>query len=150
MSLESPSGHNVCNIPVNRQTQYALWRATLNQHFPHAEAAIRGALNEFVDQRKRDCGWTQGAEFCSSWIPGPNWEEGSGVGVYQPLFESMSILYVDERLSHKEAGYFFGLILMDVMIHRNDDWAFRRKSHQPEDDPEGLYYYPKIALAQAV
>jgi hypothetical protein len=147
MPLESPSGDIVRNVPVKHQTQYDLWRATLNQHFPQAEAEIRRALNEFVNQRKRDCGWTPRAEFCSSWIPGPNWEEGGGAGVYQPIFDSMLILYVDDRLAHKEAGYFFGLILMDVMIHREDDWAFRRRPHQPEDDPEGLYYYPNLPLA---
>jgi hypothetical protein len=141
MSLESPSGHIVRNVPAKHQAQYGRWCAALNQHFPHAEAEIRGALNEFVEKRKRDCGWTPRAEFCSSWIPGPNWEEGSGAGLYQPIFDTMLILYVDDRLAHKEAGYFFGLILMDVMIHRNDDWAFRPKP-QPEDGPEGLYYYP--------
>ena len=148
MSLENPSGTPIRNIPVKRQGVYTRERANLGQQFPNAEIAIRTELNAFVDQRIVECGWTPKAEFCSSWIPGPNWEEGSGV--YQPIFNTMVTLYVDHRLAHQRAGFFFGLLLMDVMIHRDDPWVFRRESHQPDDDPEGLYYFPNVQIAQAL
>ena len=142
MSLESPSGAAIRNIPGERQNEYSYELQALRQHFPNAEIEILRELSGFVDERIREHGWTRKAGFCSSWIPGSNWEEGSGV--YQPIFETMVTLFVDHELAHKRAGWFFGLILMDVMIHRNEDWEFKREPRRPDDDPEGFYYYPII------
>jgi hypothetical protein len=51
-------------------------------------------------------------------------------------------LYVDPNLAHQRAGWLFGLILMDLMIQRDDEWVFWRETAKPGDDPDGLYYQP--------
>jgi hypothetical protein len=142
MSLESPAGHSVKNIPIVRQGDYDHELAALRERFADAETEIRRELNVFVDSRIADHGWTPTAEFCSSWIPGADWTEGSGV--YQPIFDTMVGLYVDRQFAHKRAGWFFGLILMDVMIRRTDKWVFKREPRRRDDDPEGLHYYPNV------
>ena len=145
MALQSLSGAEVTHIPLKRQEQYEQWRMALAQRFPNAEADIHRELNEFWNNRITQYGWEHGAGFCSSWIPGPNWQEGSGV--FQPIFEIMSDLYGDERLAHRFSGWFFGLLLMDVMIHREDLWEFWRENTAPDDDPEGLYYRPVVNVS---
>jgi hypothetical protein len=144
--LESPSGHRVRNLPIDRQPGYAVELAAMRERFPDAEAAIRRELDAFVDRRIADQGWTPIAEFSSSWIPGADW---SG-GIYMPIFETMVALYQDRAFAHRRAGWFFGLMLMDVMIRRHDVWIFKREPRRPEDDPEGLHYYPKVERRPAL
>src|SRR5207244_6039321 len=137
------------NNPTELQQQYADWLRTMEQLFPGAETAIREALNRFIDAwltQMRTKG-IQNPEFCSSWIPGPDWGQGSGV--YQPIYLTMMHLYQQNHdFAHKMAGWLFGLILMDVVIHRDDGWECWHEARQPEDSPEGMYYRPRIALAQ--
>lgn len=64
-----------------------------------------------------------------------------------PFFETMSALYGDEHLMHRFSGWFFGLLLMEVMIHREDLWEFWREPAAPDNDPEGLYYQPVVDVA---
>ena len=132
--LESPSGHDIRNIPLIRQADFYHELAEVNGRFPGAETAMRRELNQYVDARR--------SEFCSTWVPPEDWR--SGTAVYQPIADTMLALYVDHQLAHKRAGWFFGLLLMDVMIHRPDHWLFRKERHRPEDDPEGAYYRPKV------
>ena len=141
MSLESRSGAPYRSIPPKRQQEHETELATLNRLFPLAEAAIREALNDYVDEWLLQHQNKPTAAFSSSWIPGPDWNNGSGV--YQPIFDSMVDLYVDGALAHKRAGWFFGLILMDVMIQRDTDhWECWHEATTPDEDPLGMFYRP--------
>lgn len=141
MSLESRAGTPYRSIPVKRQQEYATELAALNRLFPSAGAAIREALNDYVDQWLAQHENKPTAAFSSSWIPGADWN--SGQGVYQPIFDTMVDLYVDEGLAHKRAGWFFGLILMDAMIRRDTDhWECWHETTEPDEDPLGMFYRP--------
>lgn len=54
----------------------------------------------------------------SSWIPGNDW---SGT-VFDPIYSK------DCSCDEDAAGMFFGLILWDVLMHREDVWGFGRYS----------------------
>lgn len=141
MSLESRSGVPYRSIPSRRQQEHEAEMAALNRLFPPAEGDIRRALNEYVDEWLLKSRNISSAAFSSSWVPGPNWQFGSGS--YQPIYDTMVNLYVDNGLAHKRAGWFFGLILMDVIIHRaTDHWECWREVTGPEDDPMGMFYRP--------
>ena len=146
MSLESRSGTTYWTIPINRQQEHETELAALNSLFPPAEAAIRRALNQYVDGWLLEHQNIPSAAFSSSWIPGSDWSIGSGV--YQPIYDTMVNLYVDQGLAHKRAGWFFGLILMDVMIHRAaDHWECWHEAADRDEDAMGMFYRP---LARAV
>jgi hypothetical protein len=116
--------------------------------FPGAEAHIREALAQYVNGWFAEKSEIPHAAFCSSWIPGPDW--GKGDEVYQPIYKTMMHLYNSDGLAHPRAGWFFGLILMDVMIRRPDHWECWHEVHEPEDSPEGWYYRPhRQQMAQA-
>jgi hypothetical protein len=139
MSLEYHSGNPIHNVPLERQQQYSEWANALEQNRPGAEAKIRQKLNDYVDQwlKERDTQGVRNPQFCSSWIPGRHWGEA-----YQSIYETMMNLYQqDHEMSYKAAGWFFGLILMDVMIQREGDhwecWHERQ-----EDSFAGLFYRP--------
>ena len=100
-----------------RAEEYRGWLAELNRLFPHAEAAIRDALNRYIDDWLVEHQGNERAAFCSSWIPGPNWNERAG-GVYQPIFDTMKEMYGDEDVAFERAGWFFGLLLLDVIEAR--------------------------------
>jgi hypothetical protein len=148
MSLEYPDGTEVTCIPANRAEEYNGWMRQLNQAFPDAEPAIRGALNEYVDSWLLANGANPHAAFCSSWIPGATWDR-DGSQVYRPLYDAMLLLYGDQKLAFTRAGWFFGLILLDVMSHREDvDWVCWHDPRQRfDDEPEGMYYRPKVSVA---
>jgi hypothetical protein len=141
MSLEHRSGTPFHNIPSKRQLEYHTWLRTMAQHFPTAEADIREALKQFINGWLEKYNGIPTAAFCSSWIPGSDWSEGTGV--YQPIFLTMMHLHNDEGIAHRRGGWFFGLLLMDIMIHRADGWECWHEAQEPEDSPEGLYYRPR-------
>ncbi len=141
MSLEHRSGTVFHNIPTKRQAEYNNWLRLMAQLFPKAEAAIRKALSDYIDGWLVQVHANPHAAFCSSWLPGSDW--GEGTGVYQPIYLTMLHLYGNHDLAHPRAGWFFGLILMDLMIHRHDDWECWHEERQLNDSPEGLYYRPR-------
>jgi hypothetical protein len=141
VSLESQSGAPYWSIPLKRRREHEAELAELNRLFPGAEAAIRKALNDYVDKWLVQYQNMPKAAFSSSWVPGPDWNKGSGV--YQPIFDTMLDLYVDEDLAHKRAGWFFGLILMGVMIQRDTDhWECWHETAELDEDPLGMFYRP--------
>lgn len=141
MSLESRSGTPYLSIPLKRQQEHQTELDALSRLFPNAELAIREALSDYVDAWLLQHRNKPTAAFSSSWIPGPDWNSGSGV--YQPIYETMVDLYVDRGLAHKRAGWFFGLILMDVMIHRDTDhWECWHEVTSLDEDPLGMFYRP--------
>jgi hypothetical protein len=141
MSLEHRSGGSFYNIPSKRQLDYNNWIRTMAQLFPTAEVNIRLALDQYINGWLVTNNGIPNAAFCSSWIPGPDWGEGSSV--YQPIYRTMMHLYNDRGLAHSRAGWFFGLLLMDLMIRRSDDWECWHEEHEPADSPEGFYYRPR-------
>lgn len=145
MSLEYRSGTPFRHIPAKREPEFNGWSQAMSQHFPNAEAAIRQALNDYIDAWLARNQTTPNAAFCSSWIPGPDWR--TGTGVYQPIYLTMMNLYGDHGLAHTRSGWFFGLILMDIVIHRAEGWECWHEKRQPEDSPEGLYYRPRPVMA---
>ena len=142
MSLEHRSGTTFHNIPAKRQVEYDTWRRKMTQLFPAAEANLREALNQYINEWLIKNSGIPNAAFCSSWIPGSDWSEGTGI--YQPIFETMMYLYNNDGIAHPRAGWFFGLLLMDLMIHRAEDWECWHEVHEPDDSPEGLYYRPRL------
>jgi hypothetical protein len=152
MSLEHRSRNPIRNISTKRQLQFAEWQREMARTFPGAQTAIRAELNGFIDR------WLvtmrsqaiQNPQFCSSWIPGAEWDK-QGSEVYLPIYETMMDLYQqNHEFAHKMAGWFFGLILMDVVRLRTDGWECWHEARNLDDSPEGLYYRPLNALAQAV
>jgi hypothetical protein len=146
LSLEYRSGTVINNIPSERQQQYTEWANALEQNFPGAEAHMRDKLNAHVDEwlRQMDAQGIRKPQFCSSWIPGDDWRKGDAV--FQPIYETMMRLYgQDHNLAHKMAGWFFGLLLVDVMIHREDDhWECWHE--RGEDSFDGMFYRPLQAV----
>ena len=112
-SLESKSFIN--KIP--HQTDFRDWR---NRISGTAYEAIIDHLDSLVD----------GTEvMTSSWIPGADW---SGTP-FEPIYHAC-------RQNEDAAAQFFGLILWDVMLRRDDCWAFGR--YDKEGIPiRGLTYF---------
>jgi hypothetical protein len=142
MSLEYRSGNPIHNIPLERQQQYTEWANALEHNFPGAEARVRDKLNAYVDEwlKQMDAQGVQNPQFCSSWVPGEDWGEGDAV--YQPIYLTMMNLYgQDHEMAHKTAGWFFGVMLMDVMIHRDvDHWECWHDRGEASFD--GMFYRP--------
>ncbi|MGB7593752.1 MAG: hypothetical protein WBO19_21180, partial [Terriglobia bacterium] len=117
---------------------YDLWLRTMTQLSPAAESNMRDSLNQYIDDWLVRTNGIPNAAFCSSWIPGRDFDQANGV--YLPIYYAMMHLYNNHDLAHPRAGWFFGLILMDVVIRRTDDWECWHEARDPEDNPEGLYY----------
>jgi hypothetical protein len=139
MALEHRSNPRPIRIiPSSRRTDYEPWLREMSIRFPGAEAEIRAALDQYVDEWLVEHRDQPNAAFCSSWIPGSDW---SDQGTYQPMYLTMLGIYRDHSLAHPRAGWFFGLILMDVMIHRPENWeCWHEEKAEPEDNPDGNYY----------
>jgi len=138
--VEHRGGGEVRVIPAKRIDEYARWRGLLNAQDAEAERRIHDAINEYVETRVAE----DHPVFCSSWIPGLNWEENNG-GVYQPIYESIleSLGGTEEAqsLAFRQAGWFFGLIVLDVMISRQDErWECWHEAHQWYEEPLGMFY----------
>jgi hypothetical protein len=67
------------SIAVKRQQEHQTEMAALNRLFPTAEVAIREMLNEYVNEWLLQHQNKPTAAFSSSWIPGPDWNDGTGV-----------------------------------------------------------------------
>ena len=65
----------------------------------------------------------------SSWIPGSEW---AGT-VYEPLYFAC-------KGNPTKAGFFFGLILFDLMMNRDDAWGFG-KYKKNGVDIKGITYF---------
>jgi hypothetical protein len=144
--LEHRNGGEIRNVPTERADEYTRWRRLLTSHDLGAEAAIQQAINSYVDNWLDDNGAKEHAAFCSSWIPGSNWEESNG-GVYQPIYgailESFDANPEAESLAFDESRKFFGLIVLEVISHRDDDWICWREPHPRNIEPLGMFYRPK-------
>jgi hypothetical protein len=64
----------------------------------------------------------------SSWMPGSNWQGTA----YQPIYDKAC------NQSFQQSGWFFGLILWDVMVDRPEEWYFIK---DPNGDILGTTYF---------
>jgi hypothetical protein len=110
----------------------------------NAEAATSQAINLYVDNWLRDNGAKAGAAFSSSWIPGSNWE-----GTVLPANSRGDPGVVRREPGGAVAGVrrvalFFGLIVLDVMSHRDQgNWICWHEPHPRDIEPLGMLYRPK-------
>jgi len=112
----------ITDIPLRRQDQFNIWRSNLaNADYERVVEAI----NKYVDAVPLD------KPFVSSFIPGNSW---AGT-VYEPL-------YLACGQSEEQSGWFFGLIVWQVMIDRPEDWMFK-VSDKEGDDVLGTTYWRK-------
>lgn len=109
------SGKYVTKIP--HMKEYLKWRKHLNDEDYNA---IVNELNSRID----------GSDInTSSWIPGNDW---SGT-VFDPIYNACS-------KNIELSGLFFGLILFDLMIQRDDVWGFGK--YEKDGVPiKGITYF---------
>ena len=115
-------GKRITDIPRRRQEQFNVWRSNLADS--DYEAVIE-KINEYVDAVPPD------EPFVSSFIPGSDW---TGT-VYQPL-------YIACGQSVEQSGWFFGLIVWQVMIDHEEEWYFKL-ADKDSDDVLGARYWRK-------
>jgi len=153
--LEHRSGGEIRNVPASHAEDFAAWRGALNRHEAAAEQLIRDELNTFIDKWRQEHSQRPLDAFSSSWVPGLDWGR-SHRGTFQPIYDALWEMYggdapltPDEqealdRLVFPRAGWFFGLLLMDVFIHRdNDAWVCWHEPQPRDLDPLGMFYRPR-------
>jgi len=111
--LYSIDGREITDIPGRRRANFDTWVGNLA---PADYDDVRRAINEYVDGVPTD------KPFNSSFVPGNNW---TGTP-YQPLYNAC-------QRNEEHSGWFFGLILWQVMIDHSDDWFFK-----PSDKDDGI------------
>lgn len=84
--------------------EYKSWKGRLSD--PEYQAIVK-ELNSRIEGNEIHT---------SSWMPGADWTDT----VFQPIYEKACSC--DQEL----AGKFFGLILWDVILNRDDVWSFGR------------------------
>ncbi len=109
----------ITGIPSRRQRDFNTWRRNLAES---DYQAVREAINRYVDAVPLD------KPFVSSFIPGSDWR-GT---VYDPLFMACGH-------SEEQSGWFFGLIVWQVMIDHEEEWVF--KPADKEGDILGTTYW---------
>ena len=110
--LFSIEERQITGIPRRRQREFRVWRSNLADE--DYERVVE-AINEYVDAVPLN------RPFVSSHIPGRNWE-GS---IYEPL-------YLACGQSEEQSGWFFGLIVWQVMIDRPEAWMFKLADKEGE------------------
>ena len=142
--LEHRSGGEIRNVPAKHADKYARWRRLLNTYDANAEAATCQAINLYVDNWLRDNGAKAGAAFSSSWIPGSNWEGTVYQPIHEAILESFDANPEAQSLAFDESRFFFGLIVIDVMSHRDQgNWICWHEPHPHDIEPLGMFYRPK-------
>ena len=113
-------GKQITDIPRRRRADFKAWRENLADS--DYEAVVE-AINEYVNAVPQD------KPFVSSYIPGHDWTDT----VYEPL-------YIACGRSIEQSGWFFGLIVWQVMINRDDKWYFKL-ADKDGDDVLGTTYW---------
>jgi hypothetical protein len=105
---------------VPHAADYQRWRAELDRIDPHAYQRIHDFLDSRFETRKVDT---------SSWIPGSNWMET----VFEPIYYACGE-------NPEVAALFFGLLVWQVVMDREDCWSFGR--YEKEGIPiKGMTYF---------
>lgn len=128
------------DVGSTRRDQFLYWRGLLGELDPEAEVRIRSAINSYVDEKIREHGWTRDCWFCSSFIPGQDWRGKP----YQAIYEAMEQRYGEGGLAWNQSRLFFGLLVKDVMIHRQEHWLCY-KVPEKEEMEKGTNYFPDFS-----
>ena len=105
---------------VPHSNDYDRWLAALNAVDPKAYQCICKELNARFDKREVDT---------SSWIPGSDW---SGT--------PFDAIYWACQQDETAAGLFFGLLVWQVVMDREDCWSFGR--YEKDGTPiKGMTYF---------
>jgi len=121
------------DVGLKRVQEFNYWRQLLNTG---AESQIRDAINVFVGEKLARYGWTNECWFCSSYIPGNDWDNTP----YEPIYNAMSARYGTE-LAWNQSRLFFGLLVKDVMIRRPEHWRCYKVPDEVEAE-KGTNYFP--------
>lgn len=104
MLYSVPDLRRIESIP--HAVEYLRWRTALNQANPQAYQRIHDELHGRFDGREVDT---------SSWIPGSDWTGTVFQSIYDACGEDPSA-----------AALFFGLLVWQVVMDREDCWSFGR------------------------
>ncbi len=105
---------------VPHGAEYRAWRAALDRIDSRAYHRIHAELDSRFDEREVDT---------SSWIPGSDW---TGT-VWEPIYHACG----EDPVG---AGLFFGLLVWQVVMDREDCWSFGR--YEKEGIPiRGMTYF---------
>lgn len=111
--------NEIKRIPKSREVNYQKWRKKLsNEEYNNAVSEIKRLING------KD-------NFNSSYLPGKNW-----------LGTPLEPLYHACGKSEEQSGYFFGLLVWEVIIKDSDVWYFKSPD-KDSDDPLGKVYFRK-------
>ncbi len=127
------------DVGPKRREEFNYWQGLLEQSNPGAESRIRDALNEIVDAKLSEHGWTNQCWFCSSFLPGSDWR----CTPYQPIYNAMCERYGEEP-AWNQSRLFFGLLVKDVMIRRPEHWLCYKVPEQDEIE-KGTNYFPDLS-----
>ncbi len=130
------------DVGPKRRDELSHWQRLLAATDANAEAHIRATINEYVDRKIAEQGWTSECWFCSSFIPGPDWRGTP----YQAIYEAMYERYGEES-AWNHSRLFFGLLVKDVMIHRPEHWLCY-KVPEKEELEKGTNYFPDFTGGQ--
>lgn len=118
MLFSIPDIKRIDHIP--HAAEYRAWRTALDGVDPGAYSRIHNELNSRFDTRQVDT---------SSWIPGSDW---TGT-VWQPIYYACG----EDAVT---AGLFFGLLVWQIVMDREDCWSFGR--YEKEGIPiRGMTYF---------
>jgi hypothetical protein len=107
-------------LHVPHPTDYERWRVALDRVDPGAYARIHNWLDSRFEAREVDT---------SSWIPGADWTGTVFEPVYYACAEEPEV-----------AALFFGLLVWQVVMDREDWWSFGR--YEKEGIPiRGMTYF---------
>jgi hypothetical protein len=128
------------DIGPKRRDEFDYWRRLLADVDPNAEANIRVAINEYINGKIAQHGWTTECWFCSSFVPGTDWKGTA----YQPISDMMDQRYGEDHLAWNQARLFFGLLVKDVVIRRPEHWLCYKVPEQEERE-KGTNYFPDFS-----
>jgi hypothetical protein len=107
-------------VHVPHSADYERWRVALDRIDPHAYGRIHDWLDSRCDAREVDT---------SSWIPGADWTGTVFEPIYYACGENPDV-----------AALFFGLLVWQVVMDRDDCWSFGR--YEKEGTPiRGITYF---------
>jgi hypothetical protein len=118
MLYSVPDLRKIDHVP--HPADYQRWREALDRVDPQAYREIHDDLDSRFAEREVDT---------SSWIPGSDWSET----VFEPIFPACG-------RDEVAAAQFFGLLVWQVVMDRDDCWSFGR--YEKDGIPiKGLTYF---------
>ena len=113
-------GKPMMKIPHRKEYDY--WMTKIK---PAEYDAIVDVINDYIDEKIQN-----GMQpVTAGWIPGTDW-----IGtVYEPLYHAAgkSVLH---------AGFFFGIIVFDIMMNRSEKWVCGRFSNNGKEIASLTYF----------